>query len=130
MTQDISQPLPEAYQAIGQATKDSGFTMASDIHTCSLLKTLAATKPAGRFLELGTGTGLSTAWILAGMDQDSTLISIDNEKAFLNIAELFLGTDNRLTLVHTDGAEWVEITGTRNMIIYLRYLAREIFASE
>ena len=108
MNQEINHPLPKAYVAIDKATKASGFTMASDIQTCSLLKTLAASKPAGKFLELGTGTGLSTAWILDGMDSDSTLVSIDNEAQFLAIAEDHLGQDPRLTLALTDGEDWVK----------------------
>ncbi|MCF2500086.1 O-methyltransferase [Dyadobacter chenhuakuii] len=108
MNQEINHPLPKAYVVIDNATKASGFTMASDIQTCSLLKTLAASKPAGKFLELGTGTGLSTAWILDGMDSDSTLVSIDNEAQFLAIAEDHLGQDPRLTLALTDGEDWVK----------------------
>ncbi|MCE7069018.1 class I SAM-dependent methyltransferase [Dyadobacter sp. CY327] len=108
MNQEINHPLPKAYVSIDNATKASGFTMASDIKTCSLLKTLAASKPAGKFLELGTGTGLSTAWILDGMDSDSTLVSIDNEAQFLAIAEDHLGQDPRLTLALTDGEDWVK----------------------
>lgn len=108
MTEEINQQYPETYIAIDNATKISGFTMASDVLTCSLLRTLAASKPGGKFLELGTGTGLSTAWILDGMDENSTLVSIDNEAKFLEIAQRFLGEDNRLTLVETDGADWVE----------------------
>jgi predicted O-methyltransferase YrrM len=107
MTEEINNALPYAYQAIDLATKASGFTMASDIQTCSLLKTLAASKPAGRFLELGTGTGLSTAWILAGMDRNSTLISVDNDEKFLDIADNHLGGDERLSLVLADGEDWV-----------------------
>ena len=108
MNQEINHPLPKAYTEIDLATKASGFTMASDIQTCSLLRTLAASKPAGKFLELGTGTGLSTAWILDGMDAASILVSIDNEAGFLAIAEDHLGQDPRLTLTLTDGGEWVE----------------------
>ena len=108
MTEEINQQYPETYIAIDNATKISGFTMASDVLTCSLLRTLAASKPGGKFLELGTGTGLSTAWILDGMDENSTLVSIDNGAKFLEIAQRFLGEDNRLTLVETDGADWVE----------------------
>jgi len=107
MTIDLQQPQPTAYTAIGQATLQSGFTMASDSQTCSLLRTLAASKPAGRFLELGTGTGLSTAWILDGMDKNATLISVDNAPEFLAIARQWLGADNRLTLVESDGAAWI-----------------------
>ena len=75
MTEEIRQPFPTAYLAIDAATKASGFTMASDVLTCGLLRTLASAKPSGRFLELGTGTGLSTSWIADGMDEVSTLVS-------------------------------------------------------
>ncbi|MCR9016224.1 O-methyltransferase [Aquiflexum gelatinilyticum] len=104
--QDI-QNIPESYFAIDEATKVLGFTMPSDMLTCSLLRTLAASKPSGRFLELGTGTGLSTSWILNGMDKSSTLISIDNDKSVLNIAKTHLGKDSRLSLVLSDGEDWI-----------------------
>ncbi|MCB0648795.1 MAG: class I SAM-dependent methyltransferase [Saprospiraceae bacterium] len=107
MTEDINQNIPLAYNAIDLATKESGFTMASDVLTCSLLKTLAASKTASKFLELGTGTGLSTAWILDGMDEDSSLVSVDNDKAVLDIAQKFLGDDKRLSLELSDGEVWV-----------------------
>jgi len=108
MTDEINHNIPKNYFAIDLATKESGFTMASDIKTCSLLKTLAASKPSGKFLELGTGTGLSTAWILEGMDSDSSLISFDNNEEFLQIAQQYLGHDERLTLILADGEDWVK----------------------
>jgi predicted O-methyltransferase YrrM len=108
MKETINQQFPTAYNAIDEATKLSGFTMASDVLTCSLLRTLACSKPAGKFLELGTGTGLSTSWILDGMDVDSTLTSVDNDQKFLEIAQSFLGSDTRLNLVCADGGEWME----------------------
>lgn len=108
MTEKINQPFPKTYHDIEEATRLSGFTMASDTLTCSLLRTLAASKPSGKFLELGTGTGLSTSWILEGMNDDSSLISIDNDPEFLKIAEQFLGNDKRLNLILTDGGNWIE----------------------
>lgn len=108
MNQAINQPYPKYYKRIQAETEASGFTMASDIMTCSLLKTLAASKPHGKLLELGTGTGLSTSWILDGMDDTSTLISIDNDNSLLEIAYKYLGNDRRLNLVSTDGGEWVK----------------------
>lgn len=107
MTDKINQQFPKTYTKIEEATKLSGFTMASDILTCSLLRTLAGTKSAGKFLELGTGTGLSTAWILDGMDDISSLISIDNGPRYLEIAGRFLGNDKRLQLIARDGGEWI-----------------------
>ncbi len=108
MTEVIHQKFPKAYNTIDEATKQSGFTMASDVLTCSLLRTLAGSKPKSKFLELGTGTGLSTSWILDGMDEESTITSIDHDSRFLEIAQSFLGADSRLTLICTDGGEWVE----------------------
>jgi predicted O-methyltransferase YrrM len=108
MTEEINQQIPKTYTDIDEATKKSGFTMASDVLTCSLLRTLAASKPSGKFLELGTGTGLSASWILDGMDFESSLISIDSDPAFSEIAERFLSDDKRLNLITTDGGKWVE----------------------
>jgi predicted O-methyltransferase YrrM len=108
MTEKINQQFPKTYHDIEEATRISGFTMASDTLTCSLLRTLAASKPSSKFLELGTGTGLSTSWILDGMNDDSSLISIDNDPVFLEIAEQFLGNDKRLNLILTDGGKWIE----------------------
>ena len=108
MTEEMNQQLPKKYVEIDEATKSSGFTMASDVLTCSLLRTLAASKPSGKFLELGTGTGLSTSWILDGMDKDSTLVSIDNDPLFMEIAKNNLADDKRLDLILTDGGKWIE----------------------
>ena len=99
--------VPKAYYAIKQETELCGFTMPSDINVCSLLKTLAASKTNGRFLELGTGTGLSTSWILEGMSLSSSLISVDNDPIVLGIADKFLETDKRLTLIQIDGEAWI-----------------------
>jgi predicted O-methyltransferase YrrM len=108
MIEQIRQQYPLAYNAIKIATEAAGFTMPSEVLTCSLLKTLAATKPGGKFLELGTGTGLATTWILDGMCAESTLVSIDNDETLLNIAKENLGVDKRLKLVCTDGGEWIK----------------------
>ncbi|MCH6234073.1 O-methyltransferase [Cognataquiflexum rubidum] len=118
MTDHDIQNIPDSYFAIDQATKELGFTMPSDMLTCSLLRTLAASKPFGKFLELGTGTGLSTSWILDGMDADSTLVSIDNDGAVLEIAKSNLGKDPRLTLVLTEGEDWV-LANTKQRFDYI-----------
>ncbi len=107
MTDAINQPHPQTYGFIREATQAMGFTMASDVLTCSLLKTLAASKPKSKFLELGTGTGLSTAWILDGMDEHSTLTSIDNDAKLIDVANKYLGNDKRVRLEVTDGEVWV-----------------------
>lgn len=107
-------PLPKFYLDIQKATEESGFSMASDLATGSLLRTLAGTKPKGKFLELGTGTGLSTSWILDGMDNNSELVSIDFDADFLTIARQYLGEDPRLQLELIDGEQWVEANRERS----------------
>jgi predicted O-methyltransferase YrrM len=58
-------------------------------------------------LELGTGTGISAAWILSGMDGQATLVSIDNDSRAQHIAVEHLGGDTRLEIVCADAAEWL-----------------------
>lgn len=97
---------PAQYEAIVKATKEISFSMASDMHTGSLLRTLAASKKAGHFLELGTGTGLATSWILSGMDSASNLITVENQDSLLNIAKQQLN-DSRIEFILADGYKWI-----------------------
>jgi predicted O-methyltransferase YrrM len=69
-----------------------------------MLRVLAASKPGGRLLELGTGTGLSTAWLLDGMDRDATLVSVDIDPGSQAVAREMLGADLRLEIVTADAA--------------------------
>jgi predicted O-methyltransferase YrrM len=100
--------VPPAWQDINQDTISAGFKLASAPLTGSLLRTLAASKRQARFLELGTGTGLSTAWILDGMDPQSSLISVDNDPTVTQIARKHLGGDPRLTLKTMRGGEFLK----------------------
>ena len=100
--------LPAQIKAIEGETKTLGFEMASDYLTGSLLRTLVASKPAGKFLEIGTGTGLATAWMLSGMDEKSTLLTVDKNPAVTAIAEKYLGNDSRLDIRTQDGLVLLE----------------------
>jgi predicted O-methyltransferase YrrM len=98
---------PEALSDIQRATEAAGFRMASDQLTGSLLRVLAASKPAGALLELGTGTGMSAAWLLSGMDAGSTLDTVDHDEAVVGIARQFLGHDSRVRFHVSDGAAFL-----------------------
>lgn len=109
---DLSQlNEPKSLEFIWAGTRALGFTMASEPLTCSLLRTLAASKPGGRFLELGSGTGLSTAWLLDGMDAHARLITVDNDDRLLSVLSDGLGDDPRLTVVCADGDEFLRSLG-------------------
>ncbi|WP_437907978.1 class I SAM-dependent methyltransferase [Sorangium sp. So ce327] len=93
---------PAALEEIERTTAEIGFAMASDRQTGSMLRTLAAAK-SGAFLELGTGTGISTCWILDGMNASSTLVSVEHDEKVQDVARQHLGGDPRLTLKNMDG---------------------------
>lgn len=106
MKDDLFFDIPVAYEGIAKATKAAQFNMASDLFTGSLLKTLVASKPSGRFLELGTGSGLATSWMIAGMDAASQLVTIENNVLLQNIATEQL-ENQRVSFVLADGYEWI-----------------------
>ena len=99
--------IPSQYEGIAKATKELQFNMASDLYTGSLLKTLVASKPSGCFLELGTGSGLATSWMIAGMDRASRLVTVENNELLQNIAKEQL-KDERVDFVLADGYEWIK----------------------
>lgn len=99
---------PVQLERIVEKTQAVGFPMASEPLLGALLQTLAASKPGGRILELGTGTGISTAWLLSGMSEDAALVSVDTDERVQGIAAESLGDDGRLSLVISDGMEFLK----------------------
>jgi len=99
---------PTGIRELEEATHALGFTMLSDSLTLSLLRTLAATKVAGQFLELGTGTGLSASWIRDGMDRQSQLTTVDHNEHSLALARRFLAQDRRIQCVLMHGKRFIQ----------------------
>ncbi len=98
---------PPALSEILAETAKLDFTMASEPRTGALLQALAASKPAGRLLELGTGTGVATSWLLSGMDKKATLISLDVNEEFQDVARRTLDSDPRVTFITQDAAAFL-----------------------
>lgn len=98
---------PRIHQKISNKSKEIGFTMPSDLYVGSLLKTLITSRQKANILELGTGIGLSLSWMVDGMDQDSNLITVDNDPELIAIAKEYFGEDDRIKIVAMDGAEWI-----------------------
>lgn len=99
--------LPPTLPAILERTASLAFPMPSEPRTGALLRVLSASKPAGRLLELGTGTGLSTAWLLDGMHPNATLVSVDIDPQVQAVARDILGGDPRLEIVTADAASFL-----------------------
>ncbi|MET4083862.1 putative O-methyltransferase YrrM [Pedobacter sp. UYP30] len=99
---------PKVHTKIEKKAKEIGFTMPSDLYIGTLLKTLITSKPNSNLLELGTGIGLSLSWMIDGMDENSKLTSVDNDKNLTAIAKEFFGEDKRVQLICADGSDWIK----------------------
>ena len=108
MYEITSMPLPAQLTAIEEETARLGFGMPSERDTGALLRVLAAGRPAGQLLEIGTGTGLATAWLLDGMDSVSLLHTIDTDREVVAVARRYLGDDPRVRFVVADAIGWLE----------------------
>jgi len=119
MNDSIILDIPKVHSFIVRKSEEIGFTMPSDLYIGSFLKTLMVSKPSGRFLEIGTGIGLSLSWMIDGMDADSFLISIDNDQQLTAIAENYFGDDQRVELICENGTEWINgYTGEKFDLIF------------
>ncbi|MCX2478160.1 methyltransferase domain-containing protein [Pedobacter sp. MC2016-15] len=99
--------VPKYYAQLLEASAKLQFSMPSDLKTGSLLRTLVASKPSGHFLDIGTGTGLSLAWIAEGADESSRIISIDINADFQQVAIDTFSDDLRISIDTADGNEWL-----------------------
>ncbi len=109
---------PAGVAGILNDTRTLGFNMASEPRVGALLAVLAASKPGGRLLELGTGTGHGTAWLLSGMDPGATLDTVDTDPDVVAVAQRHLGADGRVTFHVMDGAEFLLKSADRFDLIY------------
>ena len=101
------QDIPTIHPEIVRKSAEIGFTMPSDVYIGTLLKTLISSKLGGKFLELGTGIGLSLSWMIDGMDADSKLITVDNDPELIGIAKQYFEHDDRVEVICEEGSKWI-----------------------
>ena len=109
---------PAVLEGILRDTDALRFDMSSEPRVGALLAALVASKPGGRFLELGTGTGHGTAWLLAGMDASSLLETVDTDPDVVAVAQRHLGPDARVTFHVMDGADFLRRSPNQFDLIY------------
>lgn len=107
MLNDQNIVVPKHYEQVKTESERLGFNMPSDLQTGSLLRTLAASKPGGRFLDLGTGTGLSLAWLAEGANNTSSIYTIDISEHWQNVAKGIFKDDERINFYYEDGNDWL-----------------------
>ena len=105
---DMPYTVPRVLDAILTDADRLGFAMSCEARTGSLLATLAATKPEGRLLELGTGVGAGAAWLLHGMAASATLLSVEADPTVQDVAARHLGHDPRVEFVTGDADAWLD----------------------
>lgn len=104
----VSVVPPSQLSLLKEKTQALGFNMACEDSAGALLRALAATKRSGRLLELGTGTGVGTAWLLDGMDSSSELVTVDIESQYQDVARGAFSSDPRVSFVTCDAAEFLQ----------------------
>ena len=72
----------------------------------SVLTALITARPDARVLELGTGGGVGTAWILHGMAPDAHLLTIEVDPARAKAARALFASEPRVTVLQGD---WHEV---------------------
>ncbi|MFC7358819.1 O-methyltransferase [Nocardioides astragali] len=100
---------PDTLERIAARAAEVGFDAASASAVGELLTALAASKPGGRLLELGTGAGRGTACLLRGMDADARLVTVELDAQLSAIAQTEL-RDDRVEWVVADGCDWLAAT--------------------
>lgn len=76
---------PETIAAAREVALELGAQPVS-VGTGALLRVLAAAKDARAVVEIGTGAGVGSLWLLEGMNPDGVLTSIDPEAEFQRAA--------------------------------------------
>lgn len=85
-----------------------GFHRCCSEETGRLLRTLAAGRPGGRLLELGTGVGVGAAWMLSGMNETAHLLTVENDETRANTAWELLRGEARVTTLYGDWQDTLE----------------------
>ncbi len=85
----MGHPLPEIVARAEQRARDADFSLSCEPGVGRLLAVLAAAVPAGgRILEIGSGAGVGTSWLVHGLRDRSevSLISVELDPATAAIA--------------------------------------------
>lgn len=102
-------PVPENVRLAEAGAARLGFHQSCSHAVGRLLRTLAGNAVEDTtVLEVGTGCGVGSAWLLAGLRKGSRLVSIDNDRQCQRAAAAALGADERSTLLVGD---WREALG-------------------
>jgi predicted O-methyltransferase YrrM len=107
----IAGAVPPRVIEAEECARREEYPLSSSHETGALLRVLAASKPGGRILELGTGVGVGAAWILDGMTADAHLDTVEIHEEACAFAREILAGDDRVRVHHADTREWMRTNG-------------------
>jgi predicted O-methyltransferase YrrM len=110
--------LPDAVIAAKQRAEALGFTKACADQVGRLLASLAASVPeGGRIMEIGTGVGVGTAWIITGLGRrtDVEIISIEIDRQLSDAAQSWSWPRN-VRIVNADSLDLVKTCGKFDLV--------------
>ena len=70
-----------------------------------LLAVLVSGRPAGRFAEIGTGTGVGSAWIASAIGPESTLVTVELDEDRAAAADRLFADEENVRVLHGDWHE-------------------------
>jgi hypothetical protein len=97
-------PPPKAWSRLCETVANVGSAADLDLPLGELCRVLAAARPGGVFLCLGSGAGGIGAWILDGMDLSSRLVIVAGGDDEADLLRSVLGDDLRVTVHVQDAA--------------------------
>jgi predicted O-methyltransferase YrrM len=117
---DLPWRRPSLLDTLIRDAERHGCTLRREDRTGALLATMAASKPGGRFLALGSGIGPAATWLLDGMNDDASLIVVEEDSAIYDICRWRLSGDPRVHLVPGPISEW--LPNSRGSLFDLAYI--------
>ena len=109
-------PVPEAVLAAERRAVERSFAHSCEQATGRVLAVLAASvRAGGRVLELGTGVGVGTAWVVSGLEgrEDVEVVTVEHDQA---LAELVRSTDLPVTVLTGDAEALLPGLGTFDLV--------------
>ena len=70
-----------------------------------LLAVLVSARPSGRFAEIGTGTGVGSAWIASAMGSEATLVTVELDADRAAAADRLFSEEPNVRVLHGDWHE-------------------------
>jgi len=109
---------PELVERARQLAAEMQFERSSIPEVGHLLAALAASRPRGRLAEIGTGTGVGSAWIASALTPEASFVTVevDDDRAAA-CARLFAGLPN-VRVLHGDWHEVLPPEGPFDLLFF------------